>query len=318
MAYEKRVCVLKQIRKGFSADGSALTGVVYAERMGSELTLTPRIAGLAPVKEGKYVLVFHAEGKFFFAPLAEGSIRMGGAPSVKRGFGVLLAFVRGEAEPVAFGCCGEERGNMDDYLSALGEDGRKKPIPTPMPPTETPSPIAPNVPYAPGVPLPGKEEEAPFREQAAAYDDEAIAASDYFLPHADEEGETGRGAEEKEDAGGGDPDAHGTVLFPRGSLTYYKEVRERLDEVLKSHPQDTRLLWAFPQSRWVRSPAGLIGIVYEGGIPRYLCVAAEGECPEEMKEDAVFVPSTPFSEEAGFWVVFQDADTGGYVKVGKE
>ena len=26
MAYEKRVCVLKQIKKGFSADGSALSG----------------------------------------------------------------------------------------------------------------------------------------------------------------------------------------------------------------------------------------------------------------------------------------------------
>ena len=26
MAYEKRVCVLKQVKKGFSADGGALTG----------------------------------------------------------------------------------------------------------------------------------------------------------------------------------------------------------------------------------------------------------------------------------------------------
>ena len=51
MAYEKRVCVVKQIKKGFSADGGALTGAVYAERLGGELTITPRIAGLSPLRD---------------------------------------------------------------------------------------------------------------------------------------------------------------------------------------------------------------------------------------------------------------------------
>ena len=63
MAYEKRLCVLKQIKKGFSADGSPLSGAVYAERMGSELTVTPRLAGIAPVKEGRYALAVWAGGR---------------------------------------------------------------------------------------------------------------------------------------------------------------------------------------------------------------------------------------------------------------
>ena len=39
MSYEKRVAVLKQINKGFSADGGALSGAVYLERFGRELTV---------------------------------------------------------------------------------------------------------------------------------------------------------------------------------------------------------------------------------------------------------------------------------------
>src|SRR5699024_9097211 len=56
MAYEKKLCILKQIGKGFTADGMPLMGAVYAERLGSDLTLTPRIAGLAPLHEGRYAL----------------------------------------------------------------------------------------------------------------------------------------------------------------------------------------------------------------------------------------------------------------------
>ena len=62
MAYEKRVCVLKQMKKGFAADGGDLSGAVYAERLGSELTVTPRLLGLSPLKEGRYALAFSAEG----------------------------------------------------------------------------------------------------------------------------------------------------------------------------------------------------------------------------------------------------------------
>ena len=65
------------------------------------------------------------------------------------------------------------------------------------------------------------------------------------------------------------------------------------------------------------SNGALIGIIYEEGIPRYLCVAASAseETPEEMKARGVFVPATCFSDDEGYYVVFQDADTGEYVRV---
>ncbi len=320
MAYEKRICILKQVKKGFSADGHELTGVVYAERMGETLTVDLRMPGLSALKEGRYALVLQVGGqKICFA--LEGKMSYPNAPSVKGGFAALLCFVRSDAEPIAFGYCGSERADMQDMRRSLTENGRKRPIPTPLPPLSPPSPIEPNVPFAPGVPLPGtpdsgqkEEKDVPFRWNVP-YDDEAIADSDYYAaPHADEGGEDQMQTEGEKTAGGGHSAADEDVFFPRGSLTYYKEVRDELQAVFKKYPPDTRLKWAFPQSEWARNGGSLIGIVYEEGVPRYLCVAAEDPAPA-LKEQSVFVPASPFSDEQGFYVVFQDADTGAYVKV---
>lgn len=318
MAYEKRICILKQIKKGFSADGNRLTGVVYAEKMGEELLLTLRMPGLSALKEGRYVLVVQIGGKkYCFA--ADEPMKLYDV-SVKEGFAALLCFLRTEAEPIAFGWCGSEQAEAPALLKALSETGRKRSIPTPMPPNQIPAAPAPNIPFAPGVPLPDdppseEEKSPPFREQAAAYDDEAIAESDYYEPsHADEVADGEVPKETEETAGGGDPSAHEDALLTRGTLTYYREVRDEIEEVLKKYPPDTRLKWAFPHSEWARNGDSLIGIVYEAGIPRYLCVAAETLQPS-LKEQSVFVPASPFSDERGFYVVFQDADTGAYVKV---
>ena len=330
MAYEKRVCVLKQIKKGFSADGSALTGAVYAERLGTELTVIPKIAA-APLSEGRYCLAVWADGQIFCLEY-QNAVRLENAPSLARGFAALLCFVRGEAEPIAYGGCGEAPRDYGALLSALsrmnGEEGagekkRKRPLPPPAP-IQVPGGI-PTVPLTPTVPFPDETEEAeeakasyPFRGK---YDDEAIATSDYFCISESDEDDGAASRREKETQAAGDrasKDESGSAhIPPRGSLTYYHEVKERLDEAFQKFPRDERLKAIFPMSEWVNSEGALLGVIYEEGKPRYLCVAVEAlkEPPEEVKERGVFVPKTQCSDEEGFYVVFQDADTGEYVRV---
>ena len=321
MAYEKRVCVLRQIRKGFSADGSALTGAVYAERLGTELTVTPRIAALSPLREGRYALYLWADDQTFCLELKGNSpIRLENAPSIAAGFAALLCFVKGEPSPIAYGRCGAAPAN---YAPLLAEpEVRKRPVPIPRPPVEIPMPNAPNVPLAPTVPVPGPLPDdgshgSPHDGRAAARDnDEAIAADNYFpdAAHGDEkasasaEGETGAAAV---------GDAHDLFLRPRGALTYYYSVKDRLDAAFSAGERDTRLCAVYPQSEWVRQGDALLGIIYAEGIPRWLCVAAEGEKPTAMGEHAIFVPASPYTD-SGFWVVFQDADTGEYVSVSEQ
>lgn len=317
MAYEKRICVLKQIKKGFSADGSPLSGAVYAERLGEELVITPRIAGLSPVREGRYVLFFWADGKSFCMELkGNAALRAAHAPSIKGGFAALICFVRGEAEPVAFGSCGVAPARYTELM----QEGEKKPCQpaVPLPPNELPVPGAPNVPRAPSVPVPEPVPEgAPPREERAAarYDDEAIADGNYFRRAGDGDEETA--AFVRQEAGAAAPDDAGDLVArTRGTLTYYYEVKEKLDAAFAKYPRDGSLLKAFPHSEWVKTETAYLGIVSVNGVPRWLCVAAEGKSPPEaMKEKAVFVPRDAFTEEEGFWIVFQDADTGEYVKM---
>lgn len=333
MAYEKRVCVLKQTKRGFTADGSALSGAVYCERLGKELTLTLRFAGLAPVKEGRYALVLSVGGNFYcFDVTGNHSVRIADAPSLADGFSVLLCFLRREAEPVAFGNCGLASADYAPLLHALTEqDGKKhKQPPMPVPPVELP-PTGPNVPQAPFIPNPPVPEEdeprsgACFRERAAAYDDEAIAETDYFVPQDGAHAAAPREDEGvgRQTAGGGSAGEDAEVVHPfartKGTLTYYKEVRKNLDRAFRTRPKDTRLLSVFPQSEWVKANGALLGIIYEQGTPRYLCVATEknGDPPAEIKDHCTFVPSSPFSDDVGFYIVFQDADTGEYVTVGE-
>ena len=312
MAFEKRVCVLRQIKKGFTADGSALSGAIYVERLGTELTVMPRLLGIAPVKEGRYALALWIDEQIFVTELKDGgSVKLEG-PSVKAGFAALLVYVRGEAEAVAFGSCGVAPCDYQPLLAAFSEKERS--IPNPMPPTELPTFSPNNVPLAPATPLPG---EPPFREK---YDDEAIADADYYAKSADDDGKTADKARKQADPDGEDAASDDGAFHPfllDGELTYYHSVREKLRAAFEKYPRDDRLKAVYPASEWVKADGALLGVIYHGGSPKFLCVAVEanGDPPESMKEHCCFVPSSPLSDMVGFYVVYQSASTGEYVTV---
>lgn len=267
MAYEKRLCILKQIGKGFTADGMPLMGAVYAERFGSELTVTPRIAGLAPLREGRYAVAVWVNGKEYCLELKSNSpLRLPDSPSLENGFAVLLCFVRDRAEAVAFGSCGNAPEHFEPLMHVFDPPRQRESASAPPP--ETP----------------------PFETK---YDDEAISESDYFEVHTPQE-----------------------PPRPMRKLTYYYTVRAQLERTMKDNPPDNRLCAAVPHSEWVNTGRGLVGIAYREGIPRYLCVAVEASVtpPPEMKSVCVFVPGSYYSDDNGFYVVFQDAETGEYVR----
>ncbi len=292
MAYEKRLCVLKQVKKGFTADGGQLSGAVYAERYNGELTFTPRIAGLAPVREGRYALAVQVgERKYCLELKGNRPLRVPDAPTLERGFSALVCFVRGSAEPIAFGSCGGASASFESLLSMFEKKERTpgKPLVVPLPP-EGPMIPSPQTPEAPVPVLPGPEE----GESEKDYDDEAIAAENYYA-------ET-------------DPQESARAI--RRGLTYFREVRERLESAMASYPEDKTLCDILPHSRWVRTESALLGILYEEGLPRYLCVAvgAQGEVPASFRDACVYVPASHYSDEAGYFIVFQDAETGAVVK----
>ena len=327
MAYEKRVCVMKQVKKGFSADGSALSGAVYCERLGKEITLTPRLLGLAPVREGYYMLALIVQKQTFCLEYTGTALIVDDAPSIKDGLSLLLCYVRaGVAEPVLYGACGQNAVGVEGMMAALTSEKKKKRPANPLPPNQLPAPM-PNVPLAPTPavpePLPDEtEEKHPFRSGlAAAYDDEAIADANYYVPRDENEvAGSARKKKGKTDARGGDSshdEADPPRAAERGTLTYYNAVRGKIEEAFSKFPRDERLQNTFPQSAWANLGEACLGVVYEEGLPRYLCVARSEQFPDELGQKGIFVPFTTFSDSEGMYVVFQDADTGAYVTVGE-
>lgn len=311
--YEKRLCVLKQIKKGFSADGSALTGAVYAERLGGELIITPRIPALAPLKEGRYAIAIAAGGRNFLLELkGNDPLRVPADFSIREGFSALICFVRGEAEPIAFGACGGASADFSLLLN-LFERGEKEALKK----IEKEDPK--RVEQTQG------EREIAEENDNAEYNDEAIADSNYFGSVWKDPENADSACKDTDKAGkkdAGDPscaDETDASMHPfestRGTLTYYNEIQPKLKEAMTKYPRDEHMQQVFPNSEWVKAENGLLGVVYEKGVPRFLCVAMKTEPPEQVRDASIFVPDSPYSDEEGYYVVFQDADTGEYVTI---
>ena len=97
-------------------------------------------------------------------------------------------------------------------------------------------------------------------------------------------------------------------------------VKREIDELFSTYPRDHTLLGAFSCSEWVRvkNESGkedyLVGVVYDDGRAKYICYAIAAQDkhqpPREIADVCTFVPSSPFDEEKGFFVIFQSAATG--------
>ena len=295
MAYEKRMCILKQLKRGFTADGGILTGVVHAERTGRKTQIIPRVLGLVPVKEGTYALAVKIGEKTFVSDYQK-EITIEETPSLKDGFCVLLCYVKGDAEGIAFGRCGQDQTEYKTLLSLFekGEEKQKK------------------------VNTLCKKEE----KKGNIYDDEAISDVNFYeRERAVEDENASSNQEEKGGEKEGerilDEDETNAFSLQRKTLSYFCENREKIEECLKKYPPDHRLKKVFPYSEWVNKEETLFGVIYERGEPCFVCVAIEKgkNIPAEMQEEGVFVPTDYFEEEKGFYVIFKSAHTGETVKM---
>ena len=62
MHYVKKMCILRQIRQGFSTDGNALSGLIKVEQYGKNLAVEVSIINFAPLTSGEYYCLL-SDGK---------------------------------------------------------------------------------------------------------------------------------------------------------------------------------------------------------------------------------------------------------------
>lgn len=298
--YTKNIAVIRGLKKGFSSDGGELSGLVKAERYGTNLKVEISLVNFAPLSGGRYVAAISdgnsicvMEGTSFEG---ESRVDTGG------GFAALICFVNSGVFPVASAVCG----NFRHALSGIREEIERQES------------------Y-------GRVVEVNDKQQPE-YEDEALAQENYYeYRQSDKDGGlVCEDAQEEKDGQVVREDEKTSGAFKEdgaGGLAhdgyFYDSMKDEIEKVLSTHPREDALESMVENSRWVRINYGenyyVFGVMYDGGTPRYICYGVPtengGSPPESLSGLASFIPAP---DKGGYWVMFQDAATGASVKIEAE
>ena len=328
MNYVKKMCILRQVKQGFSGDGKALSGLIKIEQYGKNLAVEVSIINFAPLVSGEYYcLLSDGKGKTEMLSLRGKSLfNLLSDLDISGGFCGVVCYVKNEVVPIAYGINGNGSYDWKAILNA------------------TLPPVFPNISQEHAIAktpqnIPLYEEKPEPLEDPSSYEDDILAKENYY----EKENENAKSAptknrENAHPAGGmetqakndretveknGDADR---VLHPfkTDSDGYYAAVKGEIDELFKTYPRDETLNGAFSCSAWVRiqgpadRPKYLVGVIYDDYKAKYICYALYAEDktrpPEEIKNVCAFVPLSPMKQDEGYFVIYQSASTGECIK----
>ena len=318
MNYMKKMCILRQVKQGFSGDGKPLSGLIKIEQYGKNIAVEVSIINFAPLATGEYYcLLSDGKGKTEMLKLRGKSIfNVLSDIDISGGFCGIICYVKNEVVPVAYGINGNRSYDWRAILNAT--------LPPVFPRAEQEVELAETVTL---------EEKEPHE-----YDDEAVSQDNYFeeednarnvLSETEQNAQTQSPAEKQAEKERIDETANGDAQSLRKPFQtdpdgYYLSVKGEIDELFAKYPADETLRKAFSCSEWARikgtadSPEYLVGVIYEEGRAQYVCYALAAKNgakpPEEIKNVCTFVPLSVFSDTEGFFVIFQSASSGECVK----
>lgn len=172
------------------------------------------------------------------------------------------------------------------------------------------------------------------------YDDEVVATVNYYEFEKEGAADENDGRKTEEARAGGedagkDEDAQSLFRFAGSEnlagderACYYQTVKKHLDLLFEKYPPEEQLAESIPFSRWVkvvfaRNKYYTVGVISDEKKPKYICygVPAEsyGDPPEALKGFCSFMPLSVFDMRGkGYWMMFQDAETGACVKIAQK
>ncbi len=341
MNYIKKMCILRQVKQGFSGDGKALSGLIKIEQYGKNLAVEVSIINFAPLVSGEYYcLLSDGKGKTEMLSLRGKSLfNLLSDLDISSGFCGVICYVKNDIVPIAYGINGNGSYDWRAILNAT--------LPPVFPKVSQENALS-------DADLNGflkekdkneatmsalNDENDEKNELKTPYNDDNVATENYYEKEQRNEqiqlnqniqNARVEGAIEEQDAktqtdlkenGDADRVLHPFKKDPDG---YYLSVKSELDELFRTYPRDYTLNGAFSCSEWVRLkgtakvPQYLVGVLYEDGRAKYVCYALAAEDkdnpPEEIKNVCTFVPCSLLKETEGFFVLFQSTATGECIK----
>lgn len=323
--YVKRIALIKTVRRGFSADGGELSGLVKCEAYAGFLKVEASLINFSPLSEGRYCTGV-SDGKnvvLFEGAVFEGEVGF----DLSRGFAALVCFCKNGVYPVASAVCGDFTGELARIDRQMCE-----------------------------------QENAPqIKESDTAFDDEAIAEVNYYELETDEGGgavcqdtpqeESGFGGSGGEDEENHCADQEERVSEEDGAENtrsdaeyaaangdvfretrdeaaqphlaggqFYERMKEDIKKIFAAYPAEEGLQRIVEGSRWARIGYGggkyyAFGVIYAEGQAKFICYAVPSRDssapPKSLAGRASYIPV----ENGGFWVMYQDASTGASIMI---
>lgn len=107
---------------------------------------------------------------------------------------------------------------------------------------------------------------------------------------------------------------------------FYDELKDQLNILFDKYPEETFLTEVIPNSKWVKIDYEddgnyiVIGLIYENDRVQYVCYGAPGEFsatpPKEFEGLSQWLPlDVDKPTELGYWIIYQDAETGENVEI---
>ena len=340
MNYMKKSCILRQIKSGFSGDGKTLSGIVKLEQYGTNLSAEVSIINFAPLSAGEYYcLLADPFGSTELLPLRGKSLfNILSKLDLSLGFCALICFAKNELIPIAYGINGDRQYSFKQILlSAFPQQKTKRAGTNPK---EIFNQTAIANESVNNESVTADFHEQPETAQSSKYNDELVAEQNYYS--REEEGDERRtypknsenahtqsanqtqSNQDRQDVA--EDEYSKSVLHPFATNPdgYYRAVKEEIDELFAKYPKDQTLNGIFSCSEWVRvkgeenAPEYLVGIIYEEWRAKYICYALPAENaevpPDEIKDVCTFVPLSVFTDKAGFFVIFQSAESGECIR----
>ncbi len=108
--------------------------------------------------------------------------------------------------------------------------------------------------------------------------------------------------------------------------TFYDEIKNQLALLFERYPEETFLNEIIPDSKWIKvdyednGQYFVIGLLYENDKVQYVCYGMPGqysiEPPREFSGISQWLPLDPEKpEELGYWLMYQDANTGENIEI---
>ena len=297
MGYTKNIAVIRTLKNGFSADGGQLSGLVKAERYGNSLKIEVSLINFAPLTEGKYVVAV-SDGK---RTVVLDGLNFEGLSEVDTSFGFtsLICFVRGEVLPIATAVCGAYKVAVSEIKAEIEKQEKVN--------SDKPS--------------------SATAFEKIKYEDEAIAKENYYeYEQADKDGGAVRKDKKKKEDG--DTVLQNEEVKGAGGKTFgglaggnfYDRMKDEIEKVLSTYPEEEALCEIIERSRWVRIDYGegkfyVFGVIEKDGCPAYICYGIpsddEKNPPESLSGMSAYLPANG----GGYWIMYQDAGTGASVKI---